>query len=143
MNFAPGDWRDWGMSLLHESISIGDLTHRLNVMGSQQEAMEEPQTAGELDQLLAERPETAGLRAAAQGAFRAGDALVLYGAGTLGRSTLDKLRGLGVEPVAFADDTPEKQGQRIDGLKVVTPKQAVETYGDRIVFAVTIMNPMV
>jgi FkbM family methyltransferase len=104
--------------------------------------MEESQTARDLDQLLAEQPEKAGLRAAAQVAFREGDALVLYGAGTLGRMTLKRLRGLRVEPVAFADDTPEKQGQRIDGLEVMTPQQAVETFGDRIVFAVTIMNPM-
>ena len=115
---------------------------RVSVMGGQPGSMEESQTARELDRLLAERPENAGLRAAAQVAFCEADALVLYGAGSLGQMTLERLRGLGVEPVAFADDTPEKQGKRLDGLEVMTPQQAADTFGDRLVFAVTIMNPM-
>jgi len=104
--------------------------------------MDTSQIAAELDLLLAEPPERASLRAAAQVTFGEGDALVLYGAGTLGKLTLDKLRGIGVEPVAFADDTPAKRGKRINGLSVMTPREAVATFGERVVFAVTIMNPL-
>lgn len=66
---------------------------------------------------------------------------MLYGAGNLGRTVLARLRRLGVEPVAFADDTPGKQGRVIDGLTVMTPSEAVARFGARTVFAVTILNP--
>lgn len=68
--------------------------------------------------------------------------LVLYGAGNLGQAVLARLRQVGVEPVAFADDTPAKQGQTIDGLRVMTPQEAVAQAGAHTVFAVTILNPL-
>ena len=77
--------------------------------------------------------------------FRTGDlpyADALYGAGQLGRAMLRKLRAAGVEPVAFADDTPEKQGQVIDGLPVMASKTAAEKFGAQLVFVVTILNPL-
>ena len=66
--------------------------------------------------------------------------LVLYGAGTLGRSVLKRLRAGGIEPVAFADDTPAKQGTVIDGLKVLPPEQIATQFGSDFVLAVTILN---
>ncbi len=56
---------------------------------------------------------------------------------------LGRLRKAGVEPVAFTDDTPEKQGQSIDGLTVMSPRIAFEQFGARLVFVVTILNPLV
>lgn len=93
-----------------------------------------------LDELLAETPGEAARRVAESPALTERDAIALYGAGTLGRSVLAKLRSVGVEPAAFVDDTPEKQGSAIDGLPVTTPKAFVEEFGDRALFAVTIMN---
>ncbi|HKO63224.1 MAG TPA: FkbM family methyltransferase [Pyrinomonadaceae bacterium] len=95
----------------------------------------------ELLDLLSETPAQARSRVRAHFRIDAADALVLYGAGTFGRAVLRRLREAGIEPVAFADDTTEKQGRTVDGLPVFTPKGAVKEFGDRIVFAVTILNP--
>src|SRR3954453_11484545 len=67
--------------------------------------------------------------------------IVLYGAGNLGRSVLERLRSADVEPVAFVDDTPSKQGKLVDGLQVVSPEEIVPRFGPDTVFAVTILNP--
>jgi FkbM family methyltransferase len=98
----------------------------------------------ELDELLSESPAVAAERMAEQARVHETGSQVyaLYGAGQLGRATLKKLRAAGVEPVAFADDTPEKQGQVIDGLPVMTPKTARERFGVQLVFVVTILNPL-
>lgn len=69
------------------------------------------------------------------------DKLALYGAGTLGKSVLKKLRRVGIEPVAFADDTPEKQGEFVDGVEVMTAAKVVERFGSDTTFVVTILNP--
>jgi FkbM family methyltransferase len=95
----------------------------------------------ELGELLSESPSDAARRVAEQFRVAATDSLVLYGAGGLGATALAGLRKAGIEPAAFADDTPEKHGQVIDGLRVMTPVEAVEEFGERLVFAVTIMNP--
>jgi len=96
----------------------------------------------DLNELLAESPTDASFRAAAQFSLRETDALVLYGAGTLGRTVLEKLRRVGIEPVAFVDDTPEKQRHVIEGLPVLTILEVASQYGERVVFVVTILNPM-
>jgi FkbM family methyltransferase len=88
-----------------------------------------------LDQLL-----TGPARANSPALISAEVPLVLYGAGNLGRSTLEKLRSEGVEPVAFADETPGKEGTFVDGVPVMTPATAASKFGDRGVFAVTILN---
>src|SRR5207244_1444528 len=69
----------------------------------------------QLNELLAESLDEARDRAANRLALQKGDALILYGAGTLGSIVLERLRQVGVEPAAFADDTPEKQGQVVAG----------------------------
>jgi len=73
----------------------------------------------------------------------AGDArapLVLFGAGPLGRRTLVGLRRIGIEPVAFADNKPSAWKSHIDGLEVLPPREAVEKFGHRAVFVVTVYN---
>lgn len=105
--------------------------------------MTTPDIESELDALLAADPSeavgraTGPLRGLETGARR----LALYGAGTLGRAVLARLRRAGVEPAAFADDTPGKQGQSIDGVPVMRPREAVERFGAGLVFVVTILNP--
>ena len=66
--------------------------------------------------------------------------LVLYGAGSMGRTVLDRLRRCGVEPVAFADETPSKQGGHLDGVPILGLPESVARHGDAV-FAVTILNP--
>jgi FkbM family methyltransferase len=68
-------------------------------------------------------------------------AIVLFGAGHLGRSTAQRLRQAGIEPAAFADDTRNKQGQIVAGLPVLSPQAASEKFGGAAVFVVTIHNP--
>jgi FkbM family methyltransferase len=95
----------------------------------------------ELEEVLSESREDAAQRAASHFALRERDALVLYGAGSLGRIVLAKLRSEGVNPVAFADDTIAKHGQIIDGLVVLRPQEVCAEFGADVVFAVTIFNP--
>lgn len=101
----------------------------------------EASAADELEELLSESPAAAARRAAHEFSPREGDALVLYGAGGLGRLVAAKLRAAGVEPAAFADDTPEKRGALLEGLRVLAPTEAAAEFGGRALFAVTIFNP--
>jgi len=72
--------------------------------------------------------------------LRPHDSIVLYGAGNLGVHTLRNLHQTGLRPVAFADDTPEKQGMLVEGLPIMSPADAVAKFGKQLVFVVTIMN---
>jgi FkbM family methyltransferase len=102
--------------------------------------MEEAIIEQQLDRLLGESPEIARQRAAS--AVGEEDApLALYGAGNLGRTVLASLRQAGVAPQAFADDTPAKQGQTIDGLPVMRPAEVIRKFGPQTVFVITIFNP--
>jgi FkbM family methyltransferase len=67
-----------------------------------------------------------------------GDALVLFGAGRLGRKTLAGLRHVGVEPLAFADSDSALWGSLVDGIRVMSPREAASKYGSHSTFVVTI-----
>jgi hypothetical protein len=54
--------------------------------------------------------------------------LVLFGAGGLGKKTLTGLRRIGMEPLAFADNNPVLWGKEIDGVKVLSLKDAAEKF---------------
>jgi FkbM family methyltransferase len=64
--------------------------------------------------------------------------LVLCGAGRLGRITLQGLRSAGVDVLAFADNNPRLQGQRLDGCEVTSIDEAVSRHGPDAVFITTI-----
>lgn len=66
------------------------------------------------------------------------ESLVLFGAGGLGRKALSGLRQVGIEPLAFADNSPSLWGQTIDGVRVLHPEQAAQQFADRAAFVVTI-----
>ena len=71
----------------------------------------------------------------------AGDArgaIVLFGAGGLGRRCLAGLRRYGIAPLAFADNNAGLWGTGIDGVPVLSPAAAAERYGRTAVFVVTI-----
>jgi FkbM family methyltransferase len=66
------------------------------------------------------------------------DSLVLMGAGNLGRITLAGLRKLGIEPLAFADNSKRLHGTEVNGVKVHSVEDAVARFNDRATFVVTI-----
>jgi len=94
-----------------------------------------------LEQLLSEDPAAAAARASQRLDIR-NAAIILYGAGTLGLAVLSRLRRAGLDAVAFADDTPEKQGTFIEGVPVMTIRDAAARFGERALFVVTILNPL-
>src|SRR5580704_230843 len=69
-----------------------------------------------------------------------GKSLVLFGAGNLGRRLLRCLRQDGIEPRAFADNSPSMWGSNIEGLTVFSPEEAAKRFGQRAAFVVTIWN---
>jgi FkbM family methyltransferase len=69
-----------------------------------------------------------------------GNRLVLFGAGNLGRKVLQCLRSIGVEPLAFADNSQSKWGSHVDGVPVLSPKDAAAQYGASATFLVTIWS---
>ena len=92
-----------------------------------------------LDALLARDP--ADRRAATAGAFGAasrGRPIVLMGAGGLGRRTLAGLRTVGVEPLAFADNSTARHGTMLDGVRVLSPADAAREFDTTAAFVVTI-----
>lgn len=64
-----------------------------------------------------------------------------FGAGGLGRKTLEALRREGVEPWAFSDNRSMLHGKQIDGLPVYSPERAAETFGANSAFVITIFRP--
>ncbi|MEH2414964.1 FkbM family methyltransferase [Nostoc sp.] len=64
--------------------------------------------------------------------------IVLFGSGQLGRKTLKGLRKIGIEPLAFADNNSKLWNQSVDGLTVLSPEDAAQTFGNKAVFVVTI-----
>ena len=69
-----------------------------------------------------------------------GDRIVLYGVGHLGRRTLARLRGVGIEPLAFVDRDPLRWGEKVDGLTIVSPEAAIERWAEDAAFVVTVYN---
>ena len=67
--------------------------------------------------------------------------IVLYGAGNLGRRVLRGLRKNRLDPIAFADANPALRDQRVDGIPVFSPKDAVREYADSAVFVVCVWHP--
>jgi FkbM family methyltransferase len=97
----------------------------------------------ELELLLSESPAAAVHRA--RFAFdeeAAGfeNRLVLFGAGGFGRRTLAGLRFLGIEPLAFADNNRQLWGRPVNGVRVVSPQEAAQEFGENAAFVLTIWN---
>lgn len=64
--------------------------------------------------------------------------LILFGAGPLGRGILAGLRKAGVEPLGFADNNKKLWGMDVSGLRVFSPDDAAQAYGNSACFVVTI-----
>jgi FkbM family methyltransferase len=67
--------------------------------------------------------------------------IVLHGAGNLGRRVLQGLRKNGLDALAFADANPALRGQKIEGVPVFSPADAVRQYGSTAAFLVCVWNP--
>ena len=67
--------------------------------------------------------------------------VVLFGAGGLGRQTMDCLRTLGIEPLAVTDNNSKLWGTRLDGVDILAPADAASRYGSDALFIVAIWNP--
>jgi FkbM family methyltransferase len=66
--------------------------------------------------------------------------VVLFGSGNLGRQAASALRGIGIRPLAFADNNPALWGNQIDEIGVLPPLDAAALYGKDSIFLVTIWN---
>ncbi len=68
--------------------------------------------------------------------------LLLFGAGQLGRHILAGLRraGHGV-PLAFVDNDESLQGTFVDGLPVLSPREAANRHGNAVSIVVTVWSP--
>lgn len=64
--------------------------------------------------------------------------VVLFGAGGVGRRSLVGLRGLGIEPLAFADNNPALWGQKVNGVPVMSVPDAAAKYGTSALFVISI-----
>ncbi|MDO8682987.1 MAG: FkbM family methyltransferase [Armatimonadota bacterium] len=61
-----------------------------------------------------------------------GGSIIIFGAGRLGRDVLDGLKRTGIQPLAFADNNPASWGKAVDGLKVISPKEAAAYTGKAV-----------
>jgi len=97
----------------------------------------------QVEQLLSESVES--VRRREQSAFdellaSADNRIVLFGAGILGRKVLGRLRSVGIEPLAFADNNQARWGSTIEGVPVLSPSSAAEKFGSNALFMVTIWS---
>lgn len=69
---------------------------------------------------------------------KTGNKTVLFGAGNLGRRTLQALRSIGVEPLAFSDNNARLWNTTVEGMPVLSPEVATQRFGGDAVFIVTI-----
>jgi FkbM family methyltransferase len=66
--------------------------------------------------------------------------LILFGAGGLGRLILGKLRSIGLEVAALADNNPDRWNTIVEGVRVQSPQEVVDTFRDDGVFVITVWN---
>ncbi len=70
------------------------------------------------------------------------DRIVLFGAGNLGRKTLQGLRRIGIEPLAFGDNAQHLWNSVIDGVQVLSPADAATRFGKNATFVTTVWRAM-
>lgn len=63
--------------------------------------------------------------------------VALFGAGSLGRDVRHRIDGR-LRPVAFVDNNPELRGTTIEGLRVLSPADAVATLADDCLWLITV-----
>jgi FkbM family methyltransferase len=68
------------------------------------------------------------------------DSIILFGAGQLGKKALMGLLQLGIKPLAFADNNPQRWNQSIEGIPVLSPQVAADKFGKTAAFVITIWH---
>src|SRR5258708_24818917 len=107
--------------------------------------MSNPGSAGDLIvQALARLGSEESVRQFEHVIFRAGvgpaKRVVIFGCGYLGRLTLSGARQAGLEVVAFTDNNRSMWGERLDGIPILPPADAVSQYDRDAFFVVAIYN---
>lgn len=64
--------------------------------------------------------------------------VVLFGTGYLGRHVVDELAAMPYHAVAFVDNNPALWGTQVKGVEVLSPADAVERFGSRALWLITI-----
>lgn len=97
----------------------------------------------QLESLLRETPAQARLRQrdAFDGVARGSRRIVILGAGRLGRRLIQGLRGADIDVLAFADNNSETWGKTVEGLPVLSPRDAAKKYSNDATFVVAIWHP--
>lgn len=67
---------------------------------------------------------------------------VVFGAGSMGRRSLDALRSIGVHPLAVCDNNPDLWGMRLGNAQVLSPAKAAERFGEDALFFVAVRNEL-
>jgi FkbM family methyltransferase len=67
--------------------------------------------------------------------------LVLYGAGNFGRTILRGLAKNRIDILAFTDADPKLHGQKLEGVTVLSPDEAIQKYGRNALFIVCVWHP--
>jgi len=66
--------------------------------------------------------------------------VVLFGAGSLGKTALKCLRSIGIEPLAFCDNNPDRWNGMVQGVPALSPQDASAQFGKSALFIVTIWS---
>lgn len=67
-------------------------------------------------------------------------AIVLFGAGALGKAALKGLRAAGIEPLAFTDNRAQLWGNEVEGVRVYSPDEAAGRFRSSTAFVVAVYN---
>lgn len=67
-----------------------------------------------------------------------GNNYILFGSGYLGRTALAGFRRAGIEPIAFTNNDSRTWNTKIQGLRVISPEEAVQQYKGKAAFVVRI-----
>jgi len=68
------------------------------------------------------------------------NAIVLFGAGLLGKKIFEGLKRERVEVLAFSDNDPSKWGQTFKGLPILPPDIAANKFGKKACFVITVFS---
>jgi FkbM family methyltransferase len=66
--------------------------------------------------------------------------VVIFGAGPLGKLTLEGATGAGLDVLAFADNNQAKWGSRLDGIEIMSPGEAVSRFNEEACFVAAVYN---
>jgi len=64
--------------------------------------------------------------------------IIFFGAGRLGKISLQAARHAGISPQAFVDNNPGLWGKNIQDIPIVSPSEAIKAFGKKATFVITI-----